>query len=91
MKVVRVIVSGFVQGVGYRAFVEANATERDLKGWVCNRRNGTVEAVLAGEDEDVEEMLSLLKVGPRFAQVASVEEIPQEDEGWTNFEILPTV
>jgi acylphosphatase len=91
MKVVRAIVSGFVQGVGYRAFVEANASERDLKGWVCNRRNGNVEAVFAGEEEDVDEMLRLLKVGPRFAQVASVEELPQEDEGWTNFEVLPTV
>jgi acylphosphatase len=90
MKTVRAIVSGFVQGVGYRAFVEANAAELDLKGWVCNRRNGTVEAVLSGEDESVDEMLRLLRTGPRFAQVASVEEIPQEDEGWTNFAVLPT-
>ncbi|MGB6967308.1 MAG: acylphosphatase, partial [Xanthobacteraceae bacterium] len=49
-----VVVRGRVQGVGYRAWTEYTALTRGLKGWVRNRRDGSVEAVFIGEDEAVE-------------------------------------
>jgi len=49
-----IVVRGRVQGVGYRAFVEDEARQRGLEGWVRNRRDGSVEAVFAGPAADVE-------------------------------------
>jgi acylphosphatase len=48
-KLVRLRITGRVQGVGYRAFVEMQAEMLDLEGWVRNRRDGSVEAVAAGK------------------------------------------
>ena len=64
MRAVRVVVRGRVQGVGFRAFVEAEVLSRGLSGWVRNRRDGTVEAVLSGEDEAVRAVLAALREGP---------------------------
>ena len=48
-RAVHVVITGRVQGVGFRAFVEREAEALRLDGWVRNRRDGTVEAVFAGE------------------------------------------
>ena len=50
----RVVVRGRVQGVGFRAFVEDEARQRRIAGWVRNRRDGAVEAVFAGSLDDVD-------------------------------------
>ena len=72
---VHVVVHGAVQGVGYRAFVEREAVALGLSGWVRNRRDGTVEAVLSGEAAPVAEMLERCARGPRLARVDRVERI----------------
>jgi acylphosphatase len=72
-RIVHVTISGLVQGVGYRAWVEHRARGRGLKGWVRNRANGDVEAVFAGEAEDVAAMCEACRNGPRLAQVDAVE------------------
>ena len=48
-RTVHVMISGRVQGVGYRAWTAREAERRGLSGWVCNRRDGSVEAVFSGE------------------------------------------
>ena len=59
MTVIRhVIVHGRVQGVGFRAFVEREALTRGVEGWVRNRRDGTVEALFAGDDDAVADMIA---------------------------------
>jgi acylphosphatase len=68
-----VIVRGRVQGVGYRAFVEDEAANRGIKGWVRNRRDGSVEAVLMGASEQVDEMIDACRKGPRSARVDTIE------------------
>jgi acylphosphatase len=68
-----VIVRGRVQGVGYRYFVERQARERDLEGFVRNRRDGSVEAAFAGEDAAVAAVVEACRRGPRAALVESVE------------------
>jgi acylphosphatase len=67
--IVHVVVRGRVQGVGYRAFVEDEALRRDIAGWVRNRRDGSVEALFAGEAEAVEAMIAACRRGPLGARV----------------------
>ena len=70
MNIVRhVIVHGRVQGVGFRAFVEYEALARGIEGWVRNRRDGSVEALFAGEAGAVAGMIEACRHGPRGARI----------------------
>jgi len=69
----RVVVRGRVQGVGFRAFVEDEARERRLAGWVRNRRDGSVEALFSGPAAVVDAMLAAVRDGPPAARVDGVE------------------
>ena len=72
MKRVRVIVSGIVQGVFFRAATRRAAADLNLTGWVRNMDDGRVEAVLEGEDADVEKMIAWCHKGPPSARVENV-------------------
>lgn len=72
-KSVRLVVSGRVQGVGYRHWFAGEASARELRGWVRNRSDGTVEALLAGSLRAVDSMIEACRSGPPDAAVASVE------------------
>ena len=74
MRVVRIVVSGWVQGVGYRAFVLRRAHELGLGGWVRNLPDGRVEAEAAGPEDALQQFVAALKAGPRPARVANAEE-----------------
>jgi acylphosphatase len=91
IRTVQVRVEGRVQGVGFRAYVEARALERGLVGWVRNRRDGTVEAVLQGSEETVEEMLELCRQGPPGAAVTGVELMGEGVGAFQGFDVRPTV
>lgn len=80
-RVIRVRVRGRVQGVGYRAFVAREAEARAFAGFVRNRRDGSVEALVAGAPDDLEALLAVLRKGPIFARVdaLSVEEAGEAD------------
>jgi len=80
MKRVRVIVSGIVQGVFFRAATRRAAADFNLTGWVRNMDDGRVEAVLEGEDSDVEKMIAWCNVGPPSA---GVEEVTTAEEHYT--------
>jgi len=73
MKKVKILVKGFVQGVGFRYFVYRNAQALNLSGYAKNLINGNVEVLLEGEDTNIEEMISILKQGPSRSMVNSVE------------------
>jgi len=66
------IVQGRVQGVGFRAFVEQSAEALELKGWVRNRWDGSVEVTAEGERQDLEKLLATLRRGPRASDVVEV-------------------
>jgi acylphosphatase len=87
---VHVIISGRVQGVGFRAFVTGEAKVLGLDGWVRNRRNGTVEAVFAGGEQDIQHMLMELNAGPPAARVTDVQTGPYEGPVPQGFSSLPT-
>lgn len=83
-------ISGTVQGVGYRAWAEERARALKLSGWVRNRRDGSVEALVSGEPEAVEEMMSLCWQGPRAAAVERVESEFAAAPMQIGFRTLPT-
>ena len=70
--IIQVLITGRVQGVGYRAWVEYQAIASGLDGWVRNRRDGSVEALFAGNAKVVAEMVALCRHGPPGARVAAV-------------------
>jgi len=70
----RVVISGRVQGVGFRAWTDIAASERGIEGWVRNRRDGSVEAVFAGPEEVVLTMLELCRQGPPGARVDAIDQ-----------------
>jgi len=91
MAAVRVVISGRVQGVGFRAFVERQAHKRGVRGWVRNRRDGTVEAVAQGDDDDVERIVAWCRRGPPAARVATVAtEVLDVDPALESFELRKT-
>jgi acylphosphatase len=95
-RAVHLSIRGRVQGVGFRAFVEDEAMLRGLRGWVRNRRDGSVEAVAAGPAKDVEALVEVLRRGPPAARVDSVGVEPADpaDFGRTehaNFSVRQTL
>ncbi|MCV2868359.1 acylphosphatase [Defluviimonas sp. WL0002] len=85
---VQVRVTGRVQGVAYRAWTKAVAGSRGIRGWVRNREDGSVEACLAGPEDDVKEMVLAMSDGPGAARVTDVWTEPADPDSVTQgFEI----
>lgn len=74
MKRVEAVISGRVQGVGFREFVRHEAATRGIAGYVRNSDDGRdVEVVAEGDDSLIDELVAVLHTGPRFARVAHVD------------------
>lgn len=86
----RLIIAGEVQGVGYRAWVADMATDLGIAGWVRNRTDGTVEVLLSGVADAVEEVARACRRGPRLAQVTDITEAIAEPPAEPGFRVLPT-
>jgi acylphosphatase len=85
MPVVRLVITGRVQGVGYRAWAIATARRLSLRGWVRNRSDGAVEALVAGPAEALAAMAAACWRGPAAARVAAVEVGDAEEDGSIGF------
>jgi acylphosphatase len=83
----RLTISGQVQGVGFRYALADEARARNLRGWVRNRRDGSVEAVVAGPEGDVEAVIAWARHGPPAAQVTRVAIEPAATDA-AEFEIV---
>lgn len=90
-RTVHVRIEGRVQGVGYRAWTDRTARGLGLAGWVRNRHDGAVEAVLQGPPEAVREMLRQCERGPAAARVTRVEIVGESVGVFDRFEVRPTV
>jgi acylphosphatase len=83
----RITVHGRVQGVFFRDSVRQRAHSLGVNGWVTNRTDGAVEAVLEGKPDDVQSVLRFMETGPRQAEVENVDVREEEPEGLASFEI----
>ena len=83
----RVVVHGFVQGVGFRYAVQRAAESRGVAGSVRNRPDGTVEAVFEGESDDVEALVEACRRGPRGAEVDRVDIAVEPSKGLAGFRV----
>lgn len=86
---IRLHIFGRVQGVFFRESMRQTALALGLRGWVRNRRDGSVEAVIHGEAGALTAMRDWARHGPPLAQVTRVEETPDQGE-FTDFERRPT-
>ena len=78
---VRLVITGLVQGVGYRYFAYQAADRCGVTGWVRNRRDGAVEAQAQGSQAQVDAFVAQLRIGPRWGHVDAVDasEVPVID------------
>jgi acylphosphatase len=91
MKASLVRIAGRVQGVGYRDWLIREAQSNGITGWVRNRGDGTVEALLAGEQDALQAVLTACRRGPLAAQVTSIEESFAEPPAEPGFALRPTL
>jgi acylphosphatase len=80
---------GHVQGVGFRMYLQREAEARGVAGWVRNRSDGSVEAVLQGSPAAVEAVTQWARHGPRNARVTDVR-VGDADGAYEGFELRPT-
>lgn len=82
------LITGNVQGVGYRFFAQRAAARHQVVGYVRNRADGAVEALAEGPPRDVDEFRNDLAAGPQWATVDNVEEINVDPTGnYSSFRI----
>ncbi|MBE0645218.1 MAG: acylphosphatase [Bacteroidetes bacterium] len=91
MKTMHVVISGLVQGVGFRYFAMQKARAFGIRGYVRNLYTGEVEVVAQAEEEILHAYLADLRIGPRSAQVSSIRLVWQDDaEMYNSFDIRGT-
>jgi acylphosphatase len=85
--VTHVIVRGLVQGVSFRAWTVAQAEREGIEGWVRNREDGGVEAILAGDADAIRCVVEACRNGPDAAIVTDVIELPTSEDPGPGFHI----
>ncbi len=92
IKKIRAVIRGKVQGVFFRMETQEAARRIGVNGWVRNRRDGSVEVLIAGDVEKVDAMLAWCRKGPSMARVDDIETQAIDDqEDHTDFIVRPTV
>lgn len=74
-------IHGKVQGVGYRFYATRVARRLGLKGWIQNLRDGSVEAMVEGEGPTIDEWITEIKEGPRYAEVVRIDQERRDNAG----------
>lgn len=87
-KSIRLYINGTVQGVFFRDFIKTEADKLDLKGFVRNLDDGRVEVFLEGPQENLDKMVEISKVGPKHAQIRTVEVKEEKFQDFKVFKVL---
>jgi len=80
-------ISGTVQGVGFRFFVQNKAMQLGLSGWARNLQDGRVEVFAQGTKDKLSDLAAALRLGPRMAEVRHVEERDDSPENLSGFDV----
>ena len=91
MRSARLRITGRVQGVGYRAWAVQRSSRLGLRGWVRNRSDGGVEALVIGEEDAVARIIEACREGPFGARVSDVAVSDANDDGSVGFTAKPTL
>lgn len=81
------LVSGRVQGVGFRWMVMQQARSLGVTGWVQNLSDGRVELCCEGDDDAVDQLIDWVKEGPQYARVDHLNVNQVSPQGFTRFEV----
>ena len=81
----RIVVTGRVQGIGYRTWTMGAARDLGVRGWVRNSNGSGIEILATGDDEAMAILVQACHRGPRLARVENVDVEPAEDAGWKGF------
>ncbi|MEX1011942.1 MAG: acylphosphatase [Balneolaceae bacterium] len=89
----QILLTGRVQGVGFRYYTQTQARKLGLRGWVRNRSDGRVEVVVQGPQETLDKFLEQLERGPAAASVTDLEIVDQSDRPgeFLTFDVEPTL
>jgi acylphosphatase len=90
-RTLHLMIEGRVQGVGYRQWFSRQARALELTGWVRNRADGRVEAIVSGPSAKVDELLEAARRGPRLAVVSKIECQDKAEENLPDFSVRATV
>lgn len=90
MPSLRLHITGRVQGVGFRFAMQEQAARRGVRGWVRNRRDASVEALVQGESDALEALIAWARQGPPGARVSELQITPAEEPPYAGFELRPT-
>ena len=86
-----IIITGKVQGVGFRYWLYKEAMQRNIDGWVRNKISGEVEALLIGKDEKINNLIKLCKKGPPSAEIIKIDvQNYQKEYFGKSFQIIET-
>jgi len=88
MKTLRIYITGTVQGVMFRKYIEEQANKIGVRGFVRNTSDGRVEAVIEGTDDKVLEMLEVCKTGTAHTMVRNIESHEIKNQGFEGFKIM---
>lgn len=88
MKTLRVYISGTVQGVMFRKYIEEQANKIGVRGFVRNMEDGRVEVIIEGIDEKVREMLEVCKTGTQHAKIRDIQVQEIKYQGFEGFKIF---
>ena len=96
IKIVHIFITGSVQGVSFRWWFQKEGEKRKLNGWVRNRTSNRVEAEIAGDENNINEMIEKCKLGPPLAEVEnviikSVDQLTQVNKNIKSIKILETI
>jgi len=67
------VISGKVQGVGFRYWIQNLAINNNISGWVKNRSSGDVEALIIGQEKEVQKLIKQCKIGPSSATIQNIQ------------------
>lgn len=88
MPTIHLLIKGKVQGVFYRATAKKIAGKLDLTGWIRNTGEGDVEAMVTGNQDQLDQFISWCKKGPEKAQVTDVTVTPEDESAFKDFEVI---
>jgi len=88
MKTIRVYLTGSVQGVFFRKFLEEKANELGIRGFVRNLEDGRIEVLIEGKDEEVNTMFEVCKKGNQHTKITNIQIQELKNQGFEGFRVL---